>query len=139
MPTHDVSQNTDITYTPTIAHNSVAGKNNVKLKIVFPGIWSNRLEHKFNKICCRRFERFMNEKILNVLRQENGLVYGGGLTLLGNETFEVRGFETDHHHFISLISLIRLMQASHRAHHAYRRSHQVALHYPALNLRPDSE
>lgn len=95
LPTHDVSQNTDITYTPTIAHNSVAGKNNVKLKIVFPGIWSNRLEHKFNKICCRRFERFMNEKILNVLRQENGLVYGGGLTVLGNETFEVRGFETE--------------------------------------------
>ena len=95
LPTHDVSENREIVYTPTVAHNSLPDKKNVLLRILFPAVWPYDLEHRFNRMCCRRFERFMNEKIFNILRQENGLVYGGGLTSVGNENFELRGFATE--------------------------------------------
>lgn len=95
LPTHDVPQNTDIIYTPTIAHNSVPDKKNVKLQVLFPAVWPMKSEYKFNRFCCKRFERFMNKRIFDVLRQENGLVYGGGLAVTGNEKFEVRGFATE--------------------------------------------
>ena len=94
LPTHDVSQNNKITYTPTIAHNPLPNKNNVQLRILFPYIWPYDLKYMYNRTCCGRFVRFMNKKISDVLRQENGLVYGFGLYGTGNELFRTQGFAT---------------------------------------------
>ena len=94
LPTHDVSQNMEIEYSSTVAHNSKPDKNNVMLRIVFPYIWPDGLEYRYNRISCSRFNRFMNKKISDVLRQENGLVYGFGGYTTGNEKFAARGFAT---------------------------------------------
>ena len=95
LPSHDVPQNREITYTPTIAHNSLSDKNNVRLRILFPEIWPCTTETEYKRICLSRFKRFMNKKIADVLRQENGLVYGFGGFSVGNEKFAVNGFSTE--------------------------------------------
>ncbi len=94
LPSNDVVQNTKINYTPTVAHNSLPDKNNVMLRIVFPYLWPYDFEYRFNRISCSRFERFMNKKISDILRQENGLVYGFGGFKTGNELLSLHGFAT---------------------------------------------
>ncbi|MBE6459390.1 MAG: insulinase family protein [Alphaproteobacteria bacterium] len=95
LPTHDVSQNTEIHYTPAVAHNSLPDKNNVRLRILFPEIWPNTIENEYKRICVSRFKRFITKKLSDVLRQENGLVYGFGGSTAGNEVFSVNGFSTE--------------------------------------------
>ena len=94
FPSHQVTQNTGINYTPTVAHNLLPDKNNIQLRIAFPYIWEYDLDHRYNRISCSRFEHFMNKRISDVLRQENGLVYGFGSYKTGNEIFSVHGFST---------------------------------------------
>ena len=94
LPTHDVSKNTLINYTPTVAHNSMPDKQNIKLRILFPDICDSIYEHRFNAFCVGRFERYMNKEIANVLRQDNGLVYGFSGFGVGNFDYYWNGFST---------------------------------------------
>lgn len=95
LPTHEVLQNSEINYTPTIAHNSLPDKNNNRVRILFPDIWADTVENEYKNICVSRFKRFMIKKLSDVLRQENGLVYGFGGFSVGNENFSVNGFSTE--------------------------------------------
>ena len=94
LPTHKVSENTMINYTPAIAHNSKSDKQNVKLRILFPDICDSAYEKRFDNMCVRRFERYMNKEISNVLRQDNGLVYGFSGYSAGNFEHSWVGFST---------------------------------------------
>ncbi len=95
LPTHDVSENTDIPYTPCVAHNTKSDKNNVKLRILFPNIWPHTYENRAKNCALGRFERFMTKEISNVLRQDNGLVYGFGGIVVGNNERSWNGFGTE--------------------------------------------
>ncbi|MDR0726789.1 MAG: insulinase family protein [Rickettsiales bacterium] len=95
LPTFDVSENTDLVYIPAIAHNSKTDKKNVKIKIYFPDIHEINYENRFKRMCVGKFERFMKEKMYEVIRRDNGLVYGFGLTDIGNEKFGLNGFSTE--------------------------------------------
>jgi predicted Zn-dependent peptidase len=90
----DVFENAAINYTPTVAHNSKSDKKNVRLRIFFPNIWDSSYEKIFQRMCVGKFERFLKEKMYEILRRENGLVYGFSMTGAGNETFGVTGFST---------------------------------------------
>lgn len=94
LPAHDVTENTLINYTPTIAHNSKPDKQNVKLRILFPDICDSAYEKRYDNMCVGRFERFMNKEISNVLRQDNGLVYGFSGFGTGNFEHSWNGFNT---------------------------------------------
>ncbi len=95
LPTHDVAVNTDIPYTPCVAHDSRPDKNNVRLRILMPDIWPMIFDNHFKNICVGRFERFMNKRISDILRQDNGLVYGFGGLNVGNEHHYWNGFATE--------------------------------------------
>ncbi len=94
LPTHDVPENTDIEYTPAIAHNSRPGKQNVHLRILFPDIWPISKKNRYKNMCVSKFETFMTREISDVLRQENGLVYGFSGDSAGTRRCGLSGFAT---------------------------------------------
>lgn len=95
LPQIDVSENTLIEYAPRVVHNLQPEKNNIKLRIYFPDIWDYEYEHRYNQMCVGTFERFMIKKLSEIIRHENGLVYGFGGDGAGNEKFGVSGFATE--------------------------------------------
>lgn len=95
LPTHDVTANTDILYTPCVIHNLKPEQKNVRLRIIFPDIWPFTMDYYFNNLSVGRFERYINKQIANVLRQDNGLVYGFGGFNTGNERHFWNGFATE--------------------------------------------
>ncbi len=113
LPTHDVVHDTYIPYTPGVFHNSKPN-NNVRLRILFPDKWGNAFENYFKNICVGRFERYMNKQIADILRQDNGLVYGFGGFAAGNHQHSWNGFatETAADNIAQVVALI--------AKHAYR-------------------
>lgn len=94
LPTHFVEQNTAIEYTPTVAHNSKGDKQNVRLCIGMPDIWSMDYSERYNNICVGRYERYLLRRIGDILRQDNGLVYGFGGFGIGNEKITLTGYTT---------------------------------------------
>lgn len=97
LPTHDVPENEAITYTPTIAHKSKTDKKNVTLRIFFPSIcnkWPLTYENRFNNACVGKFDRYMIRELQEVVRRQNGLVYGLSMASGGNMQFSVTGFAT---------------------------------------------
>lgn len=95
LPIHNVENNTDIKYNPGVYHNSQSDKKNVKIRILFPDIYDYTLETRYQRMCVGRFERFMIKKLNEVIRHENGLVYGFGDFCVGNEKFGTSGFATE--------------------------------------------
>ena len=95
LTTHDVPVNDVINYTPAIAHNTKSENHNIKLRILFPDICVSGYENRFNNMCVGRFERYMNKEISNVLRQDNGLVYGFSGFGVGNSDYYWNGFNTE--------------------------------------------
>lgn len=92
---HDVSENANIIYTPTVAHYTQQNRKNVKLRIGFPDIYEMTFENRFANMGLSKFERYMSDEIFNVIRRENGLVYGFGMTGTGNENFNLNIFATE--------------------------------------------
>ena len=90
----DVSENQEIEYTPVVAHYKNNTNKNVKLHIYFPEIYSGTFENRYKNICVRRFERYVAEKMIDVLRNKNGMVYGFDNVASGNEKFGLNGFVT---------------------------------------------
>ncbi len=95
LPSQDVSENTAITYTPTIAHNLQSDKKNIKLDIYFPEIWESTFENRFQNMCVGKFEKHLIQELHQVVRQQHGLVYGLGGASAGNEKFGVCGICTE--------------------------------------------
>lgn len=97
LPTHEVSENYDINYTPAIAHNSKPDNKNVKLCVFFPDVrnnWQRVMENRFKRMCVHKFVRHMVRDLMDVIRRENGLVYGFSESTIGNNKFCLNGFVT---------------------------------------------
>ncbi len=94
LPGHDVPENMDITYTPTIAHNHIGGKKNVKITILFPDYTPDSYENIFRDKCLSVFEWYTCKELYEIIRRQNGLTYGFGDAIYGNEQFCCRGFAT---------------------------------------------
>lgn len=76
LPKHNVKNIYPLKYTPCFAHNYLADTKNIVLEILFPILWPNTLKYMFHDRCTGKFERFLQEKLFDVLRYENGLTYG---------------------------------------------------------------
>lgn len=97
LPTHDVSENDAITYTPTIAHNSKQDRKNVRLAILFPDVrntWPQVFENRFKNVSVGKFERHITRELQDIIRRDHGLVYGFGKVSAGNDKFSINGFST---------------------------------------------
>lgn len=95
LPFCAVDENTAITYTPQIAHNLQSDKKNIKLDIYFPEIFDATYENRFKNMCVAKFKRHLIQELQQVVRQQNGLVYGLGSCDLGNEKMSVTGISTE--------------------------------------------
>jgi len=108
LPTQDVSENDAIKYTPTIAHNLQTDKKNIKLEIYFPEIYAPTYENIFKNMCVGKFEKHLIQELHQVVRQQNGLVYGLSGCSLGNEKMGVNGIstQTDADNIARVVALI---------------------------------
>lgn len=95
LPTHDVSHNLVIEYKPTISHRIDSQKENVNLNILFPDIYMDTYENTFNNKCVGKYFRFLGRQLNEVVRNQNGLVYGIGTTGYGPEECSVSGVDTE--------------------------------------------
>ncbi len=95
LPQHDVAENDSIEYTPAIAHNSKPGKENVKIRILFPELWPNKLEFDRQNMSVNKFERHLIRELDEEVRQRHGLVYGIHRLREGNEKLRLSGFSTE--------------------------------------------
>lgn len=87
LPSIDVPNNTAVpTYRPAVAHMSNQKKANTDLTVLVPQLYKLNLENRFRRMCVTRFESYLIKNLFQVLRNENGLVYG-----VGTEGFIVDG------------------------------------------------
>lgn len=94
LPEIEVSENTEIKYTPKIIHNSKPDKKNIELRILFPELWESSLENRYKNKSVHKFERYMIKEMFEIIRRENGLVYGFSNFGVGNGKFSTTGFST---------------------------------------------
>lgn len=94
LPQIDVPENTDLKYTPSVAHNPKDYNNNVKLRIYFPRLYDTKLENRYKLFSVGKLRRFILEELYELIRRENGLAYGFDGTSCGNEVFKLDGFAT---------------------------------------------
>lgn len=95
LPTFDVSENKEINYTPGVLHNSKPDNKNVRLNILFTDKCGNKFEDMYENRCVAKFETYISRELNKIIRHENGLVYGFGMAVYGNENFDINGFATE--------------------------------------------
>lgn len=95
LPTHDVSINRQLNYTPCVKFMPEPSIKNVRLSILFPYIRPDTYENLRMNIAEYKFHKYMAQELRDVVRQQNGLVYGLGLCAYGNEFYGVRGIRTE--------------------------------------------
>ena len=76
LPVHDVTNAYPLKYTSCVAHNYTPDTKNVVMELLFPTLWPDTLEYESQDKCVAKFDRFLWEKLFDVLRSENGLTYG---------------------------------------------------------------
>lgn len=95
LPTHDVLKNTELNYTPCTEFLSEPSIKNVCVDVLFPYIRADTYENLRINIAEGKFRKYLSQELGEVLRQQNGLVYGLGMTSFGNEFDGVRGIHTE--------------------------------------------
>ncbi len=95
LSAHDVPQNRELTYYPSVAHNPDLKTDNVKLHIFFPSLLRFKPEYMFNNTCVGFFENYLMQELKQILRYENGLLYGLDLLRYGNEEFMLNAISTE--------------------------------------------
>lgn len=84
LPSHNVSENKKLKYTPAIAHNLTDDTKNVNIFIAFPKRSVETDKNKIANMCISRFKSYLNDELFEEVRQQNGLVYGIAVDALGN-------------------------------------------------------
>lgn len=95
LPTHDVVQDFRHDYTPCVQHCSANKNQNVKLDIVFPYTIPDTFENIYINKCIGAFEDFLRRELQEVLRNQNGLVYGLRNAYYGFPNYECAGYGTE--------------------------------------------
>ncbi len=95
LKSFDVSKNIEeFPYIPGAVHYGIEGNQNTKISVVFPELYKYKEENIFKNMCLNVFEDWMRYKLYNVLRQENGLVYGVQSVFYGPKEQRLNGFST---------------------------------------------
>lgn len=95
LPSFEVSSNSETKITPFSVHNLKPEQKNVMLSIGFADVWPQTFENRFNHQCVKRFEGILSRRLQEKIRYENGLVYGIGLSGIGNENTVVNQISTN--------------------------------------------
>ena len=84
LPTHIVEKKRRWQYRACTAHNLMPEIKNDVIEILFPCLWPATLENKYQDTCVSKFEQKLRETMYDVLRSDNGLVYGCGFSNRGD-------------------------------------------------------
>ena len=95
LPTHEVIQNRNLTYTSGVFHNHKSDNTNVRFEILFPCLYNDTYENIYKNKCVGKFERYLKQEILQVLRHKSGLIYSLRAMMYGNDTCSINGFGTE--------------------------------------------
>ena len=95
LPNHDVSINRELKYTPCTKFMPEPSLKNVWLNILFPYIRSDTYENLRENIAESKFHKYMVQELGEVVRQQNGLVYGIDTADYGNEYDGIHGIDTE--------------------------------------------
>lgn len=95
LPNHEVPTNQEIKYTPCDKFLFESSLKNVWINILFPYIRPSTYENIRDDMAEAMFRKYLIQELSEVLRQQNGLVYGLGGTSWGNEITGVRGIDTE--------------------------------------------
>ncbi len=85
LPTHDVETHKDLTYTPCDKFQHEPSLKNTWLSIFFPNIRKDTYENIYDNLAESKFRKYLAQELNETVRQQNGLVYGLGITKYGNE------------------------------------------------------
>lgn len=95
LPNHDVLKDTSKKYTNFIGHNTIGNNKNVKLVVLWPALFKDEYENRYKNKCIGKFESFLRRELMEVLRSQNGLVYGVGTADFGYPHDDIVGFTTE--------------------------------------------
>ncbi|MCL2889874.1 MAG: insulinase family protein, partial [Alphaproteobacteria bacterium] len=95
IPSIDVAAPVPITVTPTVAHKSSPGKENIKLGIGFQDVWPWGLKNRYANKCVSIFENTFSGRLYENIRNQAGLVYGIGMSSFGDEFVTVNTIDTE--------------------------------------------
>lgn len=94
LPEMEVSENKELIYTPTIAHDKKSENKDVKLRIYFPRLYDSKLENRYKRFAVGRLFNFIREELYEIIRRENGLAYGFSCGHVGNENLVLDSYST---------------------------------------------
>jgi len=109
LPSNDVTNVKPLKYTPRVIHNYMPDTKNVVLEILFPLLWPNDMVYQYNNMCVGKFNRYLRERLFDVLRSDNGLTYGVRVGVAygdGKTDLEAISTETAPEHVADMMALI---------------------------------
>ena len=95
LPNHNVSTNTELNYTPFDKFLHEPSVKNVWIDILFPYLRPDTYENIPANVAESKFHKYLVQELNEVIRQQNGLVYGLGMSAFGNEYNGVHGIHTE--------------------------------------------
>ncbi|MCQ2562861.1 MAG: insulinase family protein [Alphaproteobacteria bacterium] len=95
LSTKDVEHNLCVKYIPNVIHKLDVKKENVNINILFPDKYAHTYEDIFNNKCVSIYEAFLNLRLRDIIRNQNGLVYGIRMTGDGPKECSLSGVETE--------------------------------------------
>ena len=95
LPTHDVLKDTSKTYHAFIGNNLINDNKNIKLNILWPVLFKDTYENIYANKCVGLFDSHLRRELMEVLRNQNGLVYGVGNAGYGYPHDEIYGIGTE--------------------------------------------
>ncbi len=95
LPNQDVEIHRSLEYTPCDKFGPESSVKNVWINILFPYIRPDTYENLRDNIAESKFHKYLAQELGEVVRQQNGLVYGIGMTAYGNEYTGIHGIDTE--------------------------------------------
>ncbi len=95
LPEHDVPTNHGFQYTPCDKFLHEPSLKNVWINILFPYIRPDTFENMRKTIAESKFQKFLSQELNEVVRQQNGLVYGIGVSGYQIDNNGVRCIDTE--------------------------------------------
>ncbi len=95
LPHQDVSINREYKYTPMCKFLAEPSLKNVWVNILFPYIRLDTYDNMYPNLAELKFRKYLVQELNEVVRQQNGLVYGLRMTGYGDEYNGIRAIDTE--------------------------------------------
>lgn len=95
LPNHDVEKHRFFKYTPCDKFVPEPSLQNVWINILFPYLREDNYENLRDNIAETKFHKYLVQELVEVVRQQNGLVYGVGMAAYANEDNGIHGIDTE--------------------------------------------